>query len=242
MNILDKVAGRRPLSWFRPKTVRQLMVLRLAQKLGEPAATEHYAELVTGHSDETILHAYRRVRHRAHATSELGRRFHQELSAAKSRDYHGRTERLLAVKIERRSVAVAVFLGSTLDFHDVRHLSSHADKAESAAIGFVNWVISSFEIDSVALERMTNGNENRRATLNRAILSMLRTAFLPVWEVDKQELLAAFGFPGLRSRGELREVAHTILWSMFNTDTPDTHELDAAALGLHVQTERLFLY
>ena len=83
-----------------------------------------------------------------------------------------------------------MFVGSRLDFHDIRNLSSQPDKAESSAIGFLNWVISSFEIESAALERMTNGNEIRRAVLNQAILSMLRTSAIPVWEVGKWTLLA----------------------------------------------------
>jgi len=33
-----------------------------------------------------------------------------------------------------------------------------------------------------------------------------------------------------------------MLWSMFNTEKPNCQEIDAASLGLHVQTERLFLY
>jgi hypothetical protein len=53
-------------------------------------------------------------------------------------------------------------------------------------------------------------------------------------------LLEAYEHPPLRSRVELRRAASTILWSMFNTETPNCQELDAAAIGLYIQTERQF--
>jgi len=240
-SILDKVAGTRSLAWFRPTTIREVFVLRLAHKLGEPAAAEHYADLAGEHADETLLLAHRRTLKRGQLPRDLGRNFHVELAAAQEQSDHARTERLLAIKVERRSIAIAVFVGSKLDFHDVRNLSSQADKAEASAIGFLNWAISSFEIESATLERMTNGNEIRRAVLNQAILNMLRAGGIPVWEVGKRELLEAYGHPPLRMRVELRQATHTILWSMFNTDRPDGQELDAAAVGLYVQIERQFL-
>jgi hypothetical protein len=241
MNILDQMAVKRPLAWYRPTSVRELFLLRLAQKLGEPAAVEHYAELASGHSDETLLLAYRRTLNHGHPPRDLGRSFHVELASAKAQNGHDKPGGLLAIKVERRGIAVAVFIGSKLDFHDVRSLSSQAEKAEDSAIGFLRWVISSFEIESATLERMTNGNEIRRAVLNQAILNMLRAGAIPVWEVSKRELLEGYGHPPLHTRVELRQAIQTILWSMFNTDKPNYQELDAAAIGLHVQTERLFL-
>jgi hypothetical protein len=242
MSILDRLAGERLRNHFRPATARELFILRLAQKLGEPFATEHYIALATEHSDETLLLAFRRTFSQTHPPRDLGRQFHAELAAAREQHNHSKTGRLLAIKVERRSVAVAVFVDSTLDFHDVRQLSSQADKAETTAIGFLNWVIGSFDIQSVALERMTNSSQIRRALLNEAILGILRNAAIPVWEVDKRNLLEAYGHPPLRSRVELRQAVKAILWSMFNSDKPNNQEIDAAALGLHVQTERLFLY
>jgi hypothetical protein len=124
----------------------------------------------------------------------------------------------------------------------MRTLGAHPDKAGASAIGFLDWVISNFEIESAALERMTNGNEIRRAVLNQAVLNMLRARAIPIWEVSKRELLESYGHPPLRTRVELRQAGQTILWSMFNTDKPNPQELDAASLGLHIQTERMFLY
>lgn len=240
-NILDRLARRRPRVQYRPTTVRDLFGLRLAQKLGEPAAAEHYAELADEYSDETLLLAYRKAVDQSPPACDLGRRFHSELASAREPQAPIQTGCLLAIKVERRSIAVAVFVGSTLDFHDMRQLSSEAAKAEATAIGFLNWVISSFDIKTAAVERMTNGSEIRRTVLNRAILDLLRTSAIPIWEVYKRDLLEAYGRPPLRSRVELRQVTKAILWSMFNSDKPNPQELDAAALGLYVQTERLLI-
>jgi hypothetical protein len=242
MSILDKVAGRRPRAWFRPTTVPELFALRLAQKLGEPSAAEHYADLIREHSESALLQAYRQAVRQRSPIGSLGRHFHVELASAKERPSHSPySGRLLAIKVERRVIAVTVFAGSTLDFHDSRHLSSHADKAQESAVVFLNWVISNFDVESATLERITNGNEIRRAVLSRAVLNLLRASATALWEVSKRELLEGYGHPPLRSRAELRQVAHAILWPMFHTDSPNCQEIDAAAVGLHVQTERPFL-
>ena len=81
--ILDQMAVRRPLARYRPSSVREMFVLRLAQKLGEPAAAEHYAELAHQYSDETLLLAYRRALNHRALPADLGRNFHVELASAR---------------------------------------------------------------------------------------------------------------------------------------------------------------
>src|SRR5579872_3897374 len=127
MSILDQVAERLPRISYRPATIRQLFVLRLAQKLGEPAAVEHYAELARKHNDETLLLAYRHTLNHGHPPRDLGRKFHEELTKTREQNINGENckdeeSRLLAIKVERRSIALAVFIGTRLDYHDVRHL------------------------------------------------------------------------------------------------------------------------
>jgi hypothetical protein len=235
------MAVKRPLTWFRPSTARELLVLRLAQKLGEPSAVKHYAELARQYNDETLLLAYRKTLNNGYPPDDLARAFHRELASARKQGDRTQAERVLAIKVERRCIAVAVFVGTKLDFHDMRTLGAQPDKADSSAIGFLRWVIGSLDIESAALERMTNGDEIRRSVLNKAVLDMLRDSGLPIWEVSKQDLFDAYSYPELRSRVELRQAVTGILWSMFNTDAPNCQELDAASVGLYVQTERQFL-
>src|ERR1051326_6238735 len=101
MNILDQVAMKRPLAGFRPTNARELLILRLAQKLGEPSAAEHYAQLAAERSVETLLLAYRRAMNHGAPPRDIAKRFHVELAAAKDQEERSREERLLAVKVER---------------------------------------------------------------------------------------------------------------------------------------------
>src|SRR5207244_2816722 len=150
-------------------------------------------------SQEALLLAYFRAFKANASLDDLPRRFHVELEKVGDRGFRGTTVCLLAIKIERRSIAAAVFVGDRLDYKEIRHLSSVSERAEASAIGFINWICESCNIESVALETMTNGNEIRRATLNRSVLGALRKTTVPIWEVSKRELLAAYGLPPLKS-------------------------------------------
>ena len=147
---------------------------------------------------------------------------------------------MAAFKVERRSIAVAVFVGRHLDYTQVRQLSSVAAKGEASAAGFVTWILSTFRLHSAALEKVAIGGTSRRAGVNEAVLETLRAAGVPVWEVPKDDLLAAYGAPALKTREDLRRCASGIWPILTNTQTC-AGLLDAAALGLLVQTERLFI-
>ncbi len=213
----------------------------LARKLNDAECTAHYAALAETYSEETLLLAYRRALKSNSASGDIARRFHTELKTIGGHSLAQAPVRLLAIKVERRSIAVAVFIGNRLDDSQVRHLSSNADRAESSAVGFITWAVENFGIESAALERMTNGREIRRTALHRAVLAALRDNSMPVWEVGKQQLFEVFGHPPLRSRTELRQIMEAIVWPVLEGGRSSNQKLDAAALGLYVQTERLFL-
>ena len=148
------------------------------------------------------------------------------------------SHKLLAVKVERRAIASAIFIGDRLDYTQVRQLSSVPDKAEGSAIGFVNWMVMSFRVESAALERLLPASGIRRAQLSRLVIGALRAQSIPVWEIPKRALLEAYGVPPLRTRKELREVVASI-WPILDGRQRNNWILDATAIGLLVQTERL---
>jgi hypothetical protein len=148
--------------------------------------------------------------------------------------------KLVALKVDRRSVAAAVFSGRHLDYVQERQLATHPAKAEASTLGFVNWIVATFEIESVALEKVHAGTEIRRGQLAGAIRDTLRQSGISIWEFSKQDLFAAFGVPPLKSRRELREVTLAV-WPILDGGSEKMGILDAAALGLFVQTERLLL-
>jgi len=52
---------------------------------------------------------------------------------------------LAAFRVERRSIAAAIFNGTQLDYAHVKQLSSNHEKAENAAAGFVNWILAKLQ-------------------------------------------------------------------------------------------------
>ena len=60
--------------------------------------------------------------------------------------------RLASFKIERRSLAAAVFVGEQIDYTHVRQLSSDHAKAESSAVGFAQWIVTTFETQAATVD------------------------------------------------------------------------------------------
>jgi hypothetical protein len=235
-SVLDKFARS---STFRPSTPAELFALRVAQKLGDPQAARHYVDLGSGYSEAQILCAYRRARQGA-GLRDQGRSFHQELQRIHSVCQDDETSRLMSIRIERRAVAAAIFRGTHLEYADSRQLSSSRDKGLESATGFVTWLLSRFPVESAALELIPSGYEFHRRVLHNSISQTLRERMLTIWEIPKIALLDGCGQPALDGRADLREIA-TAIWPIIAGTHAKVFIQDAAILGLHVQTERLFL-
>lgn len=148
--------------------------------------------------------------------------------------------KLAAIRTGRRSLAVAVFEGTHLDYTQTRHLASDHQKAEESAVGFVRWVLEKLEVETAVLEHVPEEDDSRRAVLSGLVLQTLRSAGVSVWEVGKGELFGAYAIPPLKTRKELRAICASF-WPILIERRDAALCLDAAALGLHVATERLFL-
>jgi hypothetical protein len=240
-SILDQVARssrRASYGHFRPTTAQAFFALRLASRMGDASAAQHYAELAERYSEGQLLTAYRRAL-RTHL--DVGRRFHLELEPLKRHQCSTESRsKLCAIRIERRAVAVAILDGEHLHHVDARQLSSSSDRAlESASTFITRRVIDRFQFASAALEIIPNGHEKQRSLLHQAVTHVLRPKGIGILEISKADLFEAFGYPPLRSRTELREITSNIFPSLDQEPgQPWTH--DAAALGLYIQTERLF--
>lgn len=235
-NILNQVALSLH-SRFRPSSPDEYVALRLAQQLGEPEVAAHYAMLASQFSQAKLLCAYRHAITAAHG-ERPARVFHEYLSTHGTNGSNGLPHpRLLSVRIERRTVAVAVFCGLHLEGRRVLQLSSDPVRAESSAIAFIREVLSEADCLSVAVE--TVSGDVRRAMLYATILEQCRAAGISVWEISGRTVLETLAHPPLKSRAELRDLMLQ-MWPMPGLKQSQMCALDAFALGLYVQTERLF--
>jgi len=241
-NILDQVAKssfRTRYGHVSPQTPEEFLALRLAHKLGDSAAAQHYVQLTERYSDGQLLTAYRR----AQASGDLNscdRRFHVELKKLQRHigSYVNRT-RLCAIRVERRAIAIAILNGERLEFVDGRHLATSQDKAIATVGSFIGKTMATFAFESAALEEIPQGHDVQRTLLQRAAIDALSESAVGLWIGPKADIMAAFGYPPPVSRRELREVVSQI-YPVLNEEPGRPWTLDAAALGLYVQTERLF--
>jgi len=241
-NILDRFAGSPlPLAYsrFLPQSTGELFALRLASKLNDVIAVRHYVELVEQHSEESLLIAYRRV-FASGTVSDPARRFHVELARLNGRNGHESAIKwLIAIRIERRAVAVAVSYGTMLEHAQVRQLSSSSDKAIASAAIFIERILERFPAESVVVEVIPDSQEYQRLQIFRAVTEILTSQGATISHVTKHEVFEAFGHPRLKSRKELRAVIGAI-WPILGDYGGSLYIQDAVALGLYVQTECLF--
>jgi hypothetical protein len=147
--------------------------------------------------------------------------------------------KLASFKIERRRVSVAVFVDERLDYTASRHLPSIYAKALDSATRYVDWIIRTFRIESAALEKNQSDPKTWKSKFTKEIIGQLRDTGIPIFEVRKEVLLGSFANPPLRYRTELRKVVSS-MWPILATKDNSAALLDAAALGLYVQVEKLF--
>jgi hypothetical protein len=236
-NILNQVARNRQKR-FAPASPEEYFALCLARRLGEPEAAGHYATLASQYSQSKLLCAYRRAASAGPHGERPARVFHDYLAASGANGSSGVPHpRLLAVRVERRAVAVAVFSGVHLEGRRVLQLSSDPARAEASTAGFIRAVLSENECPSAAIESVSG--DIRRAILHAAVMEHCRANGTSVWEVSGKAVLEALCHPLLKSRGELRDLM-LHMWPVQDLKQSQMCALDAFALGLYVQTERLF--
>jgi hypothetical protein len=224
---------------FRPKSASDVFALRLAQKLQDAPAVRHYVSLADGHTESQMLGAYRRTL-RASSYTDRGRQFFVELRRSQVNGSQNGCVRLISIRVERRTVAATIFHGQHLEYADSRQLSSDRGKALESAVSFIMWMLDRFPVESAALEAIPHGFEYQRRLLHDAICGTFRERLLPIWEIPKIALLQGCGHPPPVTRAELREIA-TGIWPILAGTHAKVFIQDAAIVGLHVQTERLFI-
>jgi len=144
--------------------------------------------------------------------------------------------KLIAIRIRRRSVAAAVFLGRQLEYIEMLHLCNEPEIVTDSVRRFLAKIIESFRPADAALGASRAPQGERVKALTRMTEEILSTAGIPVWKVDDKSLLESFAMPRLRNKQQLRPIVQSF-WPHLGNRQLAAYE--AAALGLHVQVDRL---
>jgi hypothetical protein len=146
---------------------------------------------------------------------------------------------LAAISIRRRTAAIAVFRKTHLDDVLIRELATNQQKAENSIAGFVRQFLAQHQIELVAIENRPE-QSSRIQQLYEIATTVLRTESVPIQVVPEEDLFQSFAIPPVQYRSQLRKIAQSI-WPQLDNREFGRAPIDAAALGLFVQTERLFI-
>ena len=146
------------------------------------------------------------------------------------------TSKLLAIRIRRRSVAAAVFSGRHLEYMDMLHLCNEPEVVTDAVARFLARILENFKPSDVALGTSRVAQGERVKALTQLVESMLTAEGVPIWKVDDKTLLESYAVPKLKNKDQLRPIVLSF-WPHLGHRQASAFE--AAALGLHVQVDRL---
>jgi hypothetical protein len=147
-------------------------------------------------------------------------------------------EKLAAVRIGRRTVAVAVFVGTHLEHSEVVRLSSDLGAALQRVPAIVQRILDQFEVATVAIESPLPNSERRAAKFQEALVAQMRNIAVAIWPVTFADLCQHSSFPPVKTRHALRQIASKI-WPVLGDGLRGKLGCDTALLGLHVQVERV---
>jgi hypothetical protein len=145
---------------------------------------------------------------------------------------------LAAVSIQRRAAAIAIFRKSHLEEVFTRQFPNDLRIAENRMIGFIRRVLDRSRVGLVTVETADTKSDRIRG-LWQVANEIFRAEGIPIQATASDILYNSFAVPPLRNRDQLRRIARSI-WPQLDNRESGRVALDAAVLGLHTQTERLF--
>jgi len=145
---------------------------------------------------------------------------------------------LAAVRVTRKAASVAIFNRMHLEYARLRHLPTQAAKARETLHAFLGWATAQFNVEMIAVEKPDRTDAARVEELMRTVEEHASGAAIPIWHAGKMQVIESYAEPAPKTRTELREIAARI-WPMLATKDSNPLDLEAAALGLYVQVEKL---
>jgi hypothetical protein len=145
---------------------------------------------------------------------------------------------LAAVRLTRRLVSIAIFRGLHLEYVRARNLYGDANDAAATVAGFLGWAIAQFDVEAIAFEDVAGESRARVPLLAKTVIDRAASAGLPCLAVHRREVFDSFGHPPLHTRSEVQSAAIQI-WPALAMKGNKPLNLEAAALGLYVQVDKL---
>lgn len=142
------------------------------------------------------------------------------------------TDRIMALSVGRRYMALAVFSGLRPEHTDLHSLPTSATQSGRRATEFLRRMVQAFRPSYVILKEAPTDGSIRQG-LHSSVLHELRAHSVPIQEVSMPELLSAFAIPPLTSTVQLRMIGRVILPMI-----GDMRLLDVCLAALYVQIER----
>jgi hypothetical protein len=142
-----------------------------------------------------------------------------------------------AMILRRRVAALALFQGTHLQGVIVRNIPSDEQRAQSTITSFIRQVCSKYHFEDITFEQGVKPTERIERSYEFARIAFADQSSLPS-KVSFRDLLVSFASQPLRDRHQLREIAKRI-WPALNNRRCSIAALDAALVGLHIQTKRL---
>lgn len=146
---------------------------------------------------------------------------------------------LLAIKVERRRIAIAAFDGIELRYVEARELSSCYDEARRTTRSFVAWAVVTLKPAAVAVETVDAAEGSRRANLHYIVMQTLVRFRISRISMPGEGVRRVFGVPALATRTAVRMSAQAI-WPELPGQAFSPAAYDAAAFGLALQMGSLF--
>lgn len=231
--ILDQIEQSRRR--VRPVSEAEFLALQIARILEDEQNASDYLLLSRRYTIPSLVHAYRSVQENRNRGWPAIDHFRAVLEEQNGKEPGLPNPALLAVRIERRCVALTYFNGFRLDYARTRSIP--VSGGEGTITAFMQWALSQFEGATVVVER-PEGEETKKTQLVGVVVELVRAAGVPLWEITPEELFQSFALPPCKTRGQFRAVANH-LWPTLRTRFCGRAGLDAAALALLVQTKRL---
>lgn len=143
--------------------------------------------------------------------------------------------RLIAVKIRRRSLCIAIFADRALEYAERLQLCDEPEAAMDSLARLLGSALGRFRPEAAALSLGTTAEAGRVKLLAGVVEQMFRAEGIPFEVVEHRPVLESYAVPRLKSNRQLRSSVQ-----LFWPHLPDRQlaAYEAIALGFYVQIDR----